>query len=233
MVRPYVSSWNLTPHLETTMDEAEESEEMAALVALDEVKAKYGSMMSAAEYKRRKKAILASFSGQMFASAGPGYKARARFIWRDVPGMTNVKGKDFKEVRAKMKGDFKSDPDCRSGLLSNFKANKNCTFARRIAILDGKEKRYRMVVLNNGNFCFQVATDLTKTDSEEDADDDEEDEDDDDEDGAPAPPPAPAPAPKGGGKRKRAPEKPPAEAEDEAGPSTGGRPQRARKQATK
>ena len=233
MVRPYVSSWNLTPHLETTMDEAEESEEMAALVALDEVKAKYGSMMSAAEYKKRKKAILASFSGQMFASAGPGYKARARFIWRDVPGMTNVKGKDFKEVRAKMKGDFKSDPDCRSGLLSNFKANKNCTFARRIAILDGKEKRYRMVVLNNGNFCFQVATDLTKTDSEEDADDDEEDEDDDDEDGAPAPPPAPAPAPKGGGKRKRAPEKPPAEAEDEAGPSTGGRPQRARKQATK
>ena len=233
MVRPYVSSWNLTPHLETTMDEAEESDEMAALVALDEVKAKYGSMMSAAEYKRRKKAILASFSGQMFASAGPGYKARARFIWRDVPGMTNVKGKDFKEVRAKMKGDFKSDPDCRSGLLSNFKANKNCTFARRIAILDGKEKRYRMVVLNNGNFCFQVATDLTKTDSEEDADDDEEDEDDDDEDGAPAPPPAPAPAPKGGGKRKRAPEKPPAEAEDEAGPSTGGRPQRARKQATK
>lgn len=215
------------------MDEAEESDEMAALVALDEVKAKYGSMMSAAEYKRRKKAILASFSGQMFASAGPGYKARARFIWRDVPGMTNVKGKDFKEVRAKMKGDFKSDPDCRSGLLSNFKANKNCTFARRIAILDGKEKRYRMVVLNNGNFCFQVATDLTKTDSEEDADDDEEDEDDDDEDGAPAPPPAPAPAPKGGGKRKRAPEKPPAEAEDEAGPSTGGRPQRARKQATK
>lgn len=215
------------------MDEAEESDEMAALVALDEVKAKYGSMMSAAEYKKRKKAILASFSGQMFASAGPGYKARARFIWRDVPGMTNVKGKDFKEVRAKMKGDFKSDPDCRSGLLSNFKANKNCTFARRIAILDGKEKRYRMVVLNNGNFCFQVATDLTKTDSEEDADDDEEDEDDDDEDGAPAPPPAPAPAPKGGGKRKRAPEKPPAEAEDEAGPSTGGRPQRARKQATK
>ena len=215
------------------MDEAEESDEMAALVALDEVKAKYGSMMSAAEYKKRKKAILASFSGQMFASAGPGYKARARFIWRDVPGMTNVKGKDFKEVRAKMKGDFKSDPDCRSGLLSNFKANKNCTFARRIAIIDGKEKRYRMVVLNNGNFCFQVATDLTKTDSEEDADDDEEDEDDDDEDGAPAPPPAPAPAPKGGGKRKRAPEKPPAEAEDEAGPSTGGRPQRARKQPTK
>ena len=85
---------------------------MAALVALDEVKAKYGNMMSAAEYKKRKKAILASFSGQMFASAGPGYKARARFIWRDVQGMTNVKGKDFKEVRAKMKGDFKSDPDC-------------------------------------------------------------------------------------------------------------------------
>jgi hypothetical protein len=53
------------------MDEAEESEEMAALVALDELKAKYGSMMTAAEYKKRKKAILASFSGQMFASAGP------------------------------------------------------------------------------------------------------------------------------------------------------------------
>ena len=46
------------------MDEAEESDEMAALVALDEVKAKYGNMMSAAEYKKRKKAILASFSGQ-------------------------------------------------------------------------------------------------------------------------------------------------------------------------
>ena len=214
------------------MDEAEESEEMAALVALDEVKAKYGNMMSAAEYKKRKKAILASFSGQMFATA-PGYKPRAKFIWRDVKGLTNVKGKDFKEVRAKMKGDYKSDPDCRSGLLSNFKSNKNCTFARRLAIIDGKERRYRMVVLNNGNFCFQVATDLTKTDSdEEDADDDEEDEDDDDEDGAPAPPPAPAPAPKGG-KRKRAPEKPPAEAEEEAGPSTGGRPQRARKQPTK
>ena len=216
------------------MDEAEESDEMAALVALDEVKAKYGNMMSAGEYKKRKKAILASFSGQMFASAGRGYKARARFIWRDVPGMTNVKGKDFQEVRAKMKGDWKSDPDCRSGLLANFKSNKKCVFARRMAIIDGKEKRYRMVQLNNGNFCFQVATDLTKTDSdEEDADDDEEDEDDDDEDGAPEPAPAPAPAPKGGGKRKRAPEKAPAEAEDEAGPSTGGRPQRARKQPTK
>ena len=52
------------------MDEAEESDEMAALVALDEVKAKYGNMMSAGEYKKRKKAILASFSGQMFAT-GP------------------------------------------------------------------------------------------------------------------------------------------------------------------
>ena len=37
-----------------------------------------------------------------------------------------VKGKNFKEVRAKMKGDYKSDPDCRSGMLSNFKTNKNC-----------------------------------------------------------------------------------------------------------
>ena len=36
------------------MDEAEESEEMAALVALDEFKAKYGSMMTAQEYKKRK-----------------------------------------------------------------------------------------------------------------------------------------------------------------------------------
>ena len=215
------------------MDEAEESEEMAALVALDELKAKYGSMMTAAEYKKRKKAILASFSGQMFATA-PAYRPRAKFIWRDVNGMTNVKGKDFKEVRAKMKGDFKSDPDCRSGMLANFKSNSKCVFARRLAIIDGKERRYRMVLLNSGNFCFQVATDLTKTDSdEEDADDDEEEEDDDDEeDDAPAPAPAPAPVPKSR-KGKRAPEKPPAEAEEEAGPSTGGRPQRARKQPTK
>ena len=30
-----------------------------------------------------------------------------------------------------------------------------CTFVRRIAIIDGKERRYRMVLLNSGNFCFQ------------------------------------------------------------------------------
>ena len=56
--------------------------------------------------------------------------------------------------------------------------------------------------------------------------------DHDEEDDAPAPAPAPAPEPKSR-KGKRAPEKPPAEAEEEAGPSTGGRPQRARKQPTK
>ena len=111
--------------------------------------------------------------------------------------------------------------------------SKNCTFARRLAIIDGKERRYRMVVLNSGNFCFQVATDLTKADSdEEDDDDDDEEEDGEEEEDAPAPPPAPAPAPKGR-KRKEAPEKPPPEAEEEAGSSTGGRPQRARKQPTK
>ena len=108
-------------------------------MALDELKAHYGDLMTGAEYKKHKKAILASFSGQMFKAPGG-----AKFIWRDVKGLTNVKAKDFKEVRAKMKGDYKSDPDCRSGMLSNFKANKNCTFVRRLAIIDGKERRYRI-----------------------------------------------------------------------------------------
>jgi hypothetical protein len=137
-------------------------------------------------------------------------------------------------VRAKMKGDFKSDPDCRSGLLANFKANKNCTFARRIAIIDGKEERYRMVVLNNGNFCFQVATDLTKPDSDEEDDDehDKEEEDEEEEDEPPPPPPPPAAEAKGR-KRKGAAVAVAAVAEEEAGSSTGGRPKRERKQVAK
>ena len=132
-----------------------------------------------------------------------------------------------------MKGDYKSDPDCRSGMFANFKSNSKCVFARRLAIIDGKERRYRMVLLNSGNFCFQLATDLTATDSDEEDDDEEEDgEEEDQDDDAPAP----APAPKGRKRKeapKEAPEKPPPEAEEEAGSSTGGRPKRQRKQVAK
>ena len=67
---------------------------------------------STAEYNRRKKALLARFSGKLLKGGGAA-KRRARFSWRDVAGLTNMKGGSFKEVRAKMKGDYKSDPDCR------------------------------------------------------------------------------------------------------------------------
>ena len=192
------------------MSSEDDDDEMAALQALDAVKDRYGDLMTKAEYNRRKRAVLARFSGKLFKGGG-GPKKRARFVWRDVPGMTNVKGTDFKEVRAKFKGDFKSDPDCRMGNLANFKGNRNCKFVRRLAIVDGKERRYRMVLLNSGNYCFQMATDISGDDSEEEDDDQE---DDQDEEEAPAPPPPPAPAPKNG-KRAVAPKKaePPAAAE--------------------
>ena len=175
------------------MSSEDDDDEMAALQALDAVKERYGDLMTKAEYNRRKRAVLARFSGKLFKGGG-GPKRRARFVWRDVPGLTNVKGTDFKEVRSKLKGDFKSDPDCRMGNLANFKGvNRNCKFMRRLAIVDGKERRYRMVLLNSGNYCFQMATDISGDDSEEEDDDD--DDDNEDEEDAPAPPPPPA-APK-------------------------------------
>ena len=95
-----------------------------------------------------------------------------------------LKGTDFKEVRAKLKGDYKSDPDCRMGQLANFKGvNRHCKFMRRLAIVDDKERRYRMVLLNSGNYCFQMATDITADDSQEE--DDDEDDDNEEEEGAP------------------------------------------------
>ena len=133
-----------------------------------------------------------------------------------------------------MKGDFKSDPDCRSGMLSNFKTNKNCSFARRLAIIDGKERRYRMVFLNSGNFCFQLATDITApTSDDEEEDDEEEDEEDaEDEEEPSAPAAAPAPEPKSR-KRAAAPKKAdPMAAEAEAQPP-GDRAKRQRKQVEK
>ena len=133
---------------------------MAALEALEALKVAYGDLMSEAEHKRRKKAILARFSGKLLKGGG-GAKRRARLSWHDVPDLVNVKGNSFKEVRAKMKGDYKSDPDCRQGALAHFKSNKQCKFVRRLAIIDGKERRYRMILLNSGNFCFQLATDIT------------------------------------------------------------------------
>ena len=211
------------------MSSEDDDDEMAALQALDAVKERYGDLMTKAEYNRRKRAVLARFSGKLFKGGG-GPKKRARFVWRDVPGMTNVKGKDFKEVRAKFKGDFKSDPDCRMGNLANFKGvNRNCKFMRRLAIVDGKERRYRMVLLNSGNYCFQMATDISGDDSEEE-DDDEEDEQDEEE--APAPPPPPAAVPKNG-KRAVAPKKAEPPAAEEAGSSSALPAKRQRRQVQK
>ena len=50
---------------------------------------------------------------------------------------------------------------------SAFVQNKKCTFVRRLAIIYGKERHYRMVLLNTGNVCFQLATDITAGDSDE------------------------------------------------------------------
>ena len=129
-----------------------------------------------------------------------------------------------------MKGDYKCDPDCRSGELNRFKNNKQCKFVRRLAILDGKERRYRMVLLNNGNFCFQLATDITADDSEDD-DDEESDGDEEEEEAPPAPPPPPA-APKNG-KRVAAPKKAQPRAAEKAGSSTDLPAKRQRKQVQK
>jgi len=211
------------------MSSDEEDDKMAALEALDAVKQRYGELMTKAEYNRRKRAVLARFSGKLLKGGG-GAKRRARFVWRDVPGLTNVKGTDFKEVRAKLKGDFKSDPDCRMGNLSNFKGvNRNCKFQRRLAIVDGKERRYRMVLLNSGNYCFQMATDISGDDSEEEDDDEEDDEDEEE---APAPPPPPAAAAKNG-KRAVAPKKAEPPAAEEAGSSSDLPAKRQRRQVQK
>ena len=211
------------------MSSEDDDDEMAALQALDAVKERYGDLMTKAEYNRRKRAVLARFSGKLFKGGG-GPKKRARFVWRDVPGMTNVKGTDFKEVRAKFKGDFKSDPDCRMGNLANFKGvNRNCKFMRRLAIVDGKERRYRMVLLNSGNYCFQMATDISGDDSEEEDDDEEDDEDEEE---APAPPPPPAAAAKNG-KRAVAPKKAEPPAAEEAGSSSDLPAKRQRRQVQK
>ena len=211
------------------MSSEDDDDKMAALQALDALKEAYGGFMSTAEYNRRKKALLARFSGRLFQGGGAA-RRRARFSWRDDAGLTNVKGGSFKEVRAKMKGDYKCDPDCRSGELNRFKNNKQCKFVRRLAILDGKERRYRMVLLNNGNFCFQLATDITADDSEDD-DDEESDEDEEEEEAPPAPPPPPA-APKNG-KRVAAPKKAERRAAEEAGSSTDLPAKRQRKQVQK
>ena len=215
------------------MSSEDDNDEMAALQALDAVKERYGDLMTKAEYNRRKRAVLARFSGKLFKGGG-GPKRRARFVWRDVPGMTNVKGTDFKEVRAKFKGDFKSDPDCRMGNLANFKGVKrNCKFMRRLAIVDGKERRYRMVLLNSGNYCFQLATDITADDSEDEDEEDSEEEGEKEEAEKAPPPVAIAPAAPKNGKRPAAPKKAEPKAAEGAGSSTDLPPKRSRKQVQK
>ena len=141
---------------------------------LQKLKEAYGAAMSEAEHLKRLKAIQAKWSGKL--GKGASAKARAKFIWRDVRGKTAVVAEDFKGCRKHMPGDFKADPDCRSGILNNFKGNIECKFRRRMAIIDGKHTRYRMVLLNNGKYCFQVGYDVTGDgDSDDDDDDDEED----------------------------------------------------------
>ena len=148
--------------------------EMEEVLQLQKLKEASGGAMSDADYHRRLKAIQAKWAGKLGAKAGG--KARAKFIWRDVRGKTAVVAEDFKGCRKHMPGDFKADPDCRSGILNNFKGNNECKFRRRMAIIDGKHTRYRMVLLNNGKYCFQVGYDVTGDgDSDDDDDDDEED----------------------------------------------------------
>ena len=148
--------------------------EMEEVLELQKLKEAYGAAMSEAEHLKRLKAIQAKWSGKL--GKGASAKARAKFIWRDVQGKTAVVAADFTAARAQMPGDFKADPDCRSGILSNFKGNNQCKFRRRMAIIDGKHTRYRMVLLNNGKYCFQVGYDVTGDgDSDDDDDDDEED----------------------------------------------------------
>ena len=144
-----------------------------------------------------------------------------------VPGLVSVKGTDFKEVRAKLKRDYKSDPDCRQGALANFKSNKNCMFVRRLAIIDGKERRYRMVKLNSGNVCFQLATDITSPGS-----DDEDEVSDSEEEEPGGAPPAPPPPPAASKKLKRAaaPKEAEPRAAEGASSSTEVPPKRQRKQ---
>ena len=73
------------------MSSDEEDDEMGALEALDAVKERYGGFMSTAEYNRRKKALLARFSGKLLKGGGAA-KRRARFSWRDGPGPRQREG---------------------------------------------------------------------------------------------------------------------------------------------
>ena len=52
---------------------------MAALEALEAVKERYGVLMSKAEYNRRKKALLARFSGKLLKGGGAA-KRRGRKV---------------------------------------------------------------------------------------------------------------------------------------------------------
>ena len=163
------------PGIAMSSDE-EAGGEMEEVLELQKLKEAYGAAMSEAEHLKRLKAIQAKWSGKL--GKGASAKARAKFIWRDVRGKTAVVAADFTAARAQMPGDFKADPDCRSGILSNFKGNNQCKFRRRMAIIDGKHTRYRMVLLNNGKYCFQVGYDVTG-DGDSDDDDDDDDEEDD------------------------------------------------------
>ena len=117
------------------------------------------------------------------------------------------------------------------GQLANFKSNRHCKFMRRLAIIDGKERRYRMVLLNNGNNCFQMATDITGDDSHDE--DDEEDDEDEEEEGAPPAPPPPPPAAPKNSKRAAAPKKAEPSAAEGASSSTEVPAKRVRKQVQK
>ena len=89
-----------------------------------------------------------------------------------------------------------------------------------------------MVQLNSGNFCFQLATDITAASDSEEEDEDEEDEAErEGEEAEKAPPPvAIAPAAPKNGKRPAAPKKAEPKAAEGAGSSTDLPPKRSRKQ---
>ena len=167
--------------------------EMEEVLQLQKLKEAYGGAMSDAEHHRRLKAIQAKWAGKLGAKAGG--KARAKFIWRDVRGKTAVVAEDFKGCRKHMPGDFKADPDCRSGILNNFKGNIECKFRRRMAIIDGKQTRYRIIALNNKKYCLQIGYEMgADGSSDDDSDDDKDGEEKEVEKPAAAPPAQPQPA---------------------------------------
>ena len=94
----------------------------------------------------------------------------------------------------------------------------------------GKERRYRMVLLNNGNFCFQLATDITADDSEDEDEEDSEEEGEKEEAEKAPPPVAIAPAAPKNGKRPAAPKKAEPKAAEGAGSSNEVPPKRQRRQ---